>query len=256
FNLAAGATITGTTMEVTIATLNHPGTYNVTGTTHVSSGQANFTGTVTNVGTTLDISGGTVDFSSGEAITPTTLTMTGGTLTGSDTVPVSGLTTWSAGIMDGAGTTNCNGGIAFGTSGQKGVSRIVNSPGTATWTAGDIRIYSAGGTFNNSGTLDAQGGGTTSTMVDTGPVHNTGLFKRTTSTTITSVTSAFDNDGTVDVQTGGLILGGGGGASPSTGSFDATGTLLRFSQGTYDLAPSSSVTGTHVEFGFATVNHA
>src|SRR5262249_52923777 len=139
---------------------------------------------------------------------------------------------------------------------QKGLSRTVNSPGNATWTAGDIRIYSAGGTFNNSGTFDAQADGTQSTIFDTGPFFNTGLFKRTTSPTISSISSVFDNDGTVDVQTGGLSLAGRGGASPSTGYFGAAGTLLRCAQGTYTLGASSSVTGTNVEFGFATVNHA
>src|SRR5262249_48553908 len=177
YDLAPSSSVTGTHVEFGFATVNHAGTYNVTGSTDIAGGQVHFTGTVTNVGAALDISAGTADFSSGETIAPTTLTMTGGTLTGPGPVPVGRLTTPAAGIMDGAGTTNCNGGIAFGTNGQKGVSRTVNSPGTATWTTGDIRLYAAGGVFNNSGTFDAQADGTASVMFDTGGFHNTGTLK-------------------------------------------------------------------------------
>src|SRR4030095_11915964 len=191
------------------ATVNHPGTYNVTGLTEVDAGQAHFTGTMTNAGNGLSLSGGTADFSSGETIAPTTLGMTGGILTGSDTVNVSGLTTWSSGTMDGAGVTNCNGGLNFDTAGQKGVSRTVSSSGNATWTAGDIRLFSADGIFNNSGTFDAQADGTTSVMFDSGDFHNMGTFKRTTSPTTLAVSCTFTNTGTVRVDAGTLNLSGG-----------------------------------------------
>jgi hypothetical protein len=70
------------------------------------------------------------------------------------------------------------------------------------------------------------------------------------------VSSVFDNDGTVDVQTGGLQFSGGGGATTNTGSFDATGAALEFGGGTFNLAAGSSITGTNVTFSGATVNHS
>jgi hypothetical protein len=154
-----GATVTGTTVEFTGATVNTAGP--TTSRRHERDrGAAHFTGTVTSVGTALTISGGTADFSSGEAIAPTTLTFTNGTLTGSDNINVSGLTIWSAGTMDGSGATHCNGGMTLDGAGQKGLSRTLTSAGSSTWTDGNIRIFVAGGDWTNTGTFDAQGDST------------------------------------------------------------------------------------------------
>src|SRR5262249_14346275 len=161
--------------------------------------------------------------------------VSGGIVNGSGNVTVDGMLDWSSGSMAGTGTTTVNGALNLATTGQKGVQRTINSSGTATWTAGDIRLYATGGGFNHAGPFDAQSDGTVNTIFDTGTFHNTGTFKRTVSNTISSMTSAFDNDGTVDVQTGGLSLAGGGGVTTNTGSFDATGALLRFTNGTFNL---------------------
>src|SRR5207237_3834491 len=53
----------------------------------------------------LTVSGGTVNFSSGQPVIIPMLILSGGLLTGSDTITVSGLTTWSAGTMSGTGST-------------------------------------------------------------------------------------------------------------------------------------------------------
>src|SRR6185436_12518316 len=139
---------------------------------------------------------------------------------------------------------------------QKALSRALDSAATAIWTDGQIRLFVAGGIWTNHGTFDAQADGTGSQIFDAGTFHNVGTFKRTTIANILSVTSVFDNDGTVDSQIGGLRLGGGGGPSANTGSFDATGNVLQFDAGTFNLAAGSTVTGTTVEFTGATVNHA
>src|SRR6185369_10621005 len=85
-----------------------------------------------------EIEGGTVNFNA--AASTQTLALTSGTLSGSGAFTVSGLTTWSAGTMDGAGSTTCSGGLALDTAGQKGLSRILNSLGTATFTDGTLRL--------------------------------------------------------------------------------------------------------------------
>src|SRR5207248_82534 len=86
--------------------------------------------------TALSIAGGTANFSSGAAINAVTLGESGGVLTGSDTVTVSGLTTWTNGNMTGVGVTNANGGltIAFGNSYPTLDARTLNNAGTATQT--------------------------------------------------------------------------------------------------------------------------
>ncbi|HSH15039.1 MAG TPA: hypothetical protein VLD18_03325, partial [Verrucomicrobiae bacterium] len=139
-------------------TVNHGGTYNLTGSTTVSGGTANFMGTVTSVGASLTVSGGTANFtgstttiagiplsisngtanfSSGNLISFTTLDITGGTLTGTDQVDVSGLTTWAPAFqsfMSGTGMTNANGGLMLDGNGSKIVSmRTLTSAGAGTW---------------------------------------------------------------------------------------------------------------------------
>ena len=96
--LSAPASISGGgTMSFAAGTTSfNAGTYNVTGATRCSSGTHTFLGaaSVTSVGT-LEIVGGTLNFSSGELITTTAYTQSSGTLTGTDTLTVSGLLTWS-----------------------------------------------------------------------------------------------------------------------------------------------------------------
>jgi adhesin HecA-like repeat protein len=95
-------------------------------------------------------------FASGEAINSTTLSITGGTLQGTDTVTVSGLTTWSGGTMMGAATTNANGGIAY-SGGQMELrsGRVLNTAGASTWTSGEVQVGS-GASITNTGSWDCQ----------------------------------------------------------------------------------------------------
>jgi hypothetical protein len=91
--------------------------------------------------------------------------------------------------------------------------------------------YSTGGTINNAGTLLKSSGTGTATI---------------------GVSLAFNNTGSVDVQSGTLALNGGG---TSTGSFDSTGATLAFG-GTHNLSAAGAITGGNVTFNGATVNHA
>ena len=66
--------------------------------------------------TTVNISGNpspTANFNFVGSLEITTLNQSGGVLTGSASVNVAGLTSWSAGTMSGSGVTNANGGMSL-----------------------------------------------------------------------------------------------------------------------------------------------
>ena len=90
--------------------------------------------------------------------------MSGGTLTGSESLTVSGATTWTGGTMTGTGVTNASGGLTIGgtaanTNYQVQLTRTLNNPGT-----GQIERSITGGGFSTTlfidsgGTLDNQPG--------------------------------------------------------------------------------------------------
>ena len=152
--LSAPASISGGgTMHFAAGTTSvNGGTYNVTGATRCASGTHTFLGaaSVTSVGT-LEIVGGTLNFSSGELITTTAYTQSSGTLTGTDTLTVSGLLTWSGGTMSGQGTTNANGGLMLTNAGGVNLrdTRTVNNAGVATWSGAGSFSNDTGAVFNN-----------------------------------------------------------------------------------------------------------
>ena len=192
------------------------GAYNVTGSTKTSGGTANFnaSATVSSVGS-VTIGGGTANFSSGEAITTDRLSISSGTLAGSDTVTVTGLTTWSAGTLKGSGQTIAQGGLAIsGGSAYKFLDgyTLVNA-GPATWTAGDTSYYDI--TFKNGAVLTNQAGATFDIQTNqdfeqsigaAGAFNNAGTLLKSSGTAITEIEVAFNNTGTVEVQSGTLDL--------------------------------------------------
>ncbi len=137
-------------MNFDSGTVNHAGIHNITGTTLLSGGTANFTGNVLSVGTLIIQTSGVANFSSGEVIMPVgTVTLNNGMLTGSDTVTIAGLLNWVQGTQSGAGITNANGGITFsGGSAKTLFGRTLNngaaSAATVTGT-GNLTISSGGG---------------------------------------------------------------------------------------------------------------
>jgi len=178
-----------------------------------------------------------------------------GILGGAGELTVNGATTWTGGTMTGAGTTNANGGISFGGSGVKDLTaaRILNTAGTTAWAGtGGIRPGS-GAVINNSGIWDCQSNTTMANPFGgTAAFNNSGTFKKSTLAGTTTVSIPFNNSVTVDVQTGTLILSGGG---TSGGTFTGLGTL-QFSAGTHDLQAASSVNVPAVTVSGGTVNLA
>src|SRR5262249_52951638 len=183
------------------------GTYNITGGTTASGGIATFTtpGTVTSVGP-LTITGGALNFTTGGAISTASMTQSGGTLAGSDSLTISGLLTWSAGIQctgfsSGAcvtgspnATTTANGGIGFPVSASPQLNgRTLSNTGTANWTGATGEMFmSNGAQVNNpanatwkfqNDSLIVNGGGVGQV------INNGGVFEKTGGTGTSSVNS-------------------------------------------------------------------
>jgi len=237
-------------------TANVGGTYNVTGGTAVNSGSVNFnsSATVTSLGP-LTQSGGTLNFATGRSIAATTVNLSGGTLTGPDSFTAGGLFTWSGGWISGSGVTNANGGLAINGSNKYLDGRTLNNAGSAVWTAGYIYM-SNGAAFNNlaAGTFEGQVADRSfywNTGSSQPAFNNAGSFVRTISTAgLTLDGVAFNNTGSLGVQTGTMNLAGGG---TGNGSFTVAATAsLVFGGGTHVLGGGFSGAGT-VNFSAGTI---
>ncbi len=241
-------------------------TYDLTGGMTVDGGTVNFNAgaSIQGIGTTLSLSSGAVNFSDGAAINVVTLNESSGLLTGSDTVTVSGLTTWTGGTMSGSGLTVANGGMTLSSSGGIELlnGRTLDNNAMANWTGNGNNIYLANAAvWNNgvNGVLDSQNagqginnnGGAASTF------NNAGTFELTTGATTVTVSVPFNNTGSVSVQTGKLSLTGGGADSGPDSFTVAASSTLGFDGGTTSLSASTSVSGAGVgEFGNGTTTFA
>ena len=186
---------------------------------------------------------GTLNFSTGTSVTITTLKLTGGTLTGTDTITVSGVTTWSSpSNLTGSGTLIAQGGLNISSPSGSGSdtlnTRTLENTGTATFTgSGSLEMVSAtiinepGATWNlETAGLAANGGSDT--------FNNEGTLNTTGSS---AIIVTFTNSGTVAVNSATLTLGDGG--SSSAGSFTVpTGSTLDFDS-SYALSGTTQVSG-------------
>ncbi|MGC2357027.1 MAG: choice-of-anchor D domain-containing protein, partial [Candidatus Acidiferrum sp.] len=160
----------------------------------------------------LTISSGILNFSTGKAISAATLTQSAGTLTGTDTVTITGLLTWSGGTESGTGVTDANDGMTI--SGEPFLdTRTLNNKKTATWTGIEFLMLN-GSIFNNvtgaiwnhqADTQIAFDGGTIPTF------SNAGTFEKTAGTASNGGGMGsgivFKNSGTVIAKSGILLLG-------------------------------------------------
>ena len=226
-------------------TTNVGGSYSVAGTTTVSGGTANLNGSVANVGSALVVSAGAMNFSNSAGVTMGTLNLSGGAIGGTQSLTMTGASTWTGGSMSGTGSTTFNGALVLSGNVLRDITgRAVNFAGTTTWTniaggnGGQLRTGS-GAVLTNSGTFLDQTAFDTSINANLGGVAtsfvNSGVYTKSGATT-TTVTTAFNNaaTGVVNVNVGTLTFGGGG---TSSGTFNvASGATLGFSGGTHDLS--------------------
>ena len=230
-------------------------TYEVTGATRVSAGAASFApgALINNLGSELEISGGSLELSSGTALSVEGYTQSGGILDGTDGLTVTGAGLWQGGAQGGSGVTTFAGGLTLDTAADKvlgGTRQVVNTA-VADWLAGDIVVADAS-RFENQGTLTATASG--HEINGTGVFANSGTLNVVlagAADTLGIGTGTFDHRGLVDVQSGVLELRATGGTY--SGDFDASGALLRFVAGDYDLSSTVSLTGDAVRFDGAAV---
>jgi uncharacterized repeat protein (TIGR01451 family) len=234
-NFTASSSISAPNVYVTRGGITVAGNYNVTvSTTADAFSSITLGGTLTNLGATLATSydgsitvnstpatppsvlnhdsGGTVNFNFGGAITIPTVALSGGTLTGTTSLNISSLFTWSSGTMSGAGATNILAGATLsffnGTN-----TRTINNSGTVFGNSGTLTLGSSS-VFNNlsGGDFEARDNLTFSNGASGTPAFiNSGAFRRSSSTgTVTFINVPFNNTGAVDVQIGTLKFSGGG----------------------------------------------
>ncbi len=234
------------------------------GTLQIDNGSYNTGSIDTPAGTTLLFTRGTNTLDSGTAITGsgtvelvsgtlilttdveiTNFTMAGGVLTGTNTLTVDNAFEWTGGQLTGLGTAVSNGTLTVDGSAQKQIVNgysLVNN-GAATWQgAGQLRSDS-GAMITNNGTWDVVGdlsmievAGPDATFTNSA----TGTFTKDSGPGTLYIGDAFNNAGTVNINSGTLQLDRGG---YGTGVFNAVaGTTLTFTNGTYTLANGANLT--------------
>ncbi len=159
---------------------------------------------------------------------------------------------WTGGAQSDAGTTTIAAGAALNLSGTfaKTLSsgRTLNNEGSATMTDSGSLFINSGAVFNNlaGANFDAQGDAAFEYFSGTfSAFNNDGTFTKSggAGTTQFEFGLAFNNDGTVQVQSGTLRLSGGG---TSTGEFGVdSGAAIDFNSGSpsYTLDTGTTATG-------------
>jgi hypothetical protein len=165
--------------------------------------------------------------------------LSGSTLSGTDHT-FQGASTWTGGTITGAASTTFGDALTISGANAKTLSggRTVNA-GDTTWTGNTggnnnsinisgAAIFNSTGTFTDTNAFDSiinvgNGGGT---------FNNIGTFNKESATT-TTIGTAFNNTGTVNVNAGTFLPGGGG---TDTGTFNiADGAKLELRNGSHTL---------------------
>ena len=207
-----------------------------------SGGTNSLAGTYDATNTTL--SGGTLTAGANPITLATNFTQSGGTLTGTGTVTVTGTASLgSAGgyvLENGSGTTDLQGTSTLNgsTSGfylALDGGRVLQNDGTFKWMGGPIDMGTnpfgtivGGSTINNSLGATFNDAVASSIVNDTGTnvFNNAGTFETTFASGTTTIGVMFNNTGTVNAESGTLVLSGGG---TETGTFAvSTGATIDF----------------------------
>jgi len=230
--------------------------FNNTGLVDIQSGRLALTGGSIGNGTFQSPSGVNLDLSAGAhnlsgTIAGTGVVLSGGTLVGALTI--AGTLNWVGGTMGGGGTTTIASGGVLSVSGANDKNlqqHTINNSGTILWTDAGRIVGNYGGVVNNltGGVFQAQndttfiynncyGCGSAPVLNNTG-----GTFRKTVATGTTTFDGApFNNNGTIDLQTGTLNLAGGG---TSSGVFNAAANkTINFTASTHTLTTGASFTG-------------
>jgi len=187
------------------------------------------------------IEGGTASFD-GDA-SAGTLTEDSGTFTGTGTLSVNGLLTWTGGVMSGTGTTFALGGLAISGPADKVLAdRTLDNFADAAWTGGAITISRTAVINNFAGAVfDIRTDLRLTDLAVDSAFNNAGTLRKSAGVGVSQLFNTVNNTGAVEVLTGTLELWDGG---IGTGSFTVqAGAALSFVRGDYLLAASSSIAG-------------
>jgi hypothetical protein len=230
------------------AWVTNNGTYSVT--VNANAAATNLILGGTSGAQTLNHTTGTLSLGAGGSSSANgTYTLNGsGILTGSGTLTLGGPLNWVAGTV-GSATSNllvaANGGLNIsGAVAKSFAGGMLINGGAATWTGAQVGM-SATAILSNapSGIFDLQGDGSTVSLNGGTPlVVNSGTFRKTSGTGVSTVGVPFNNGGLVDIQTGALLLNAGG---TNTGQFTCSSSAagLRFNGVNYTLLDGSSISG-------------
>ncbi len=193
------------------------------------------------------------------AVSAQNVELNSGTLDGGGTLTVTNVFSWTGGTMQGAGATNLAAGASLNIASTSDTylnGRTLNNAGTATWTGTGYVNADNGAVFNNlaGATFDVQNNaffGAYCCSVSGATFNNAGTFRKSagSGTTTFGVNIAFNNTGTVNVQTGTLNFTGG--ATFNDGSMFTGAGLTRMTGGTFTL--SGNISSQNLEFASGTL---
>jgi hypothetical protein len=246
----AGLIFTGTANVSDVHHLNAGSMVSGSGNVQIIGGEWNFNaGTYDLTGTTL-VTGGVANFNA--PASAGALSLTNGFLRGSAAVSTPGNLTWTGGAMSGTGTTTVGGSASIinGT-GRKSLARILSNTGTLTYSASDTAAAfifegDTAGVINNSGTFETTDGGDflRNGLLAGRAINNSGVWNVSgpgTTSTI-SETIAFNNSGTVSVNSGTIAFNGG--FNQTAGSLRMNGGNISSSSALNIVSGSLQGTGT------------
>ena len=177
------------------------------GTVGSSGGTVNLSGTCNLPGTML-VNGGTMNFNSGTVASVGTLTVRDGILGGSGWVTVSGGMGWTGGAI--TGNVQCNGGSISGTAVKElrggrlvnmGVMGFSHNPafGAPFYTgSGSVISNAPGGIFE----ILSDAGTSFNNVGPRGTINNSGIWRKTAGTGLSTLNDTFNNTGTVEAGSG------------------------------------------------------
>jgi uncharacterized repeat protein (TIGR01451 family) len=175
------------------------------------------------------------------------------TLTGSGTLTVTQVMTWTNGTQSGSGATTIASGATLNVNGPVMLrQRTLNNAGTVNWTAANNWYIDTNAVLNNlvGATFNAQADGVSLGAIN-GAFNNQGTFVRSGPGTSSVTALAFNNTGTVSVESGVLQFGSSfvqnaGATWLSGGNLTKSGALV-FNGGT--LGGKGTITGTVSNIG-------